>query len=175
MLDAAAGPCRAHRLRLLRAGDDPLRARELQGFRFRAAAHPGAACSYAMQEQALGLAPSRRRARGNCTISSTTGTAWSRLWLATRRSCSAGTAAIAPRCSANPSARLPARAANGSRRRDRGPRWARRHTYRIAERGHIGRPTRAARRPRSNTSAGISAAGYAMACWVLALCRRAPA
>src|SRR5258707_14245836 len=49
-----AGPSRAHRVRLLRAGDDPLRARELQGFRFRAAARPGAACSYAMQEQALG-------------------------------------------------------------------------------------------------------------------------
>src|SRR5260221_3874570 len=61
MLDAAAGPSRAHRLRLLRAGDDPLRARELQGFRFRAAARPGAACSYAMQDQALG----GRLLRGN--------------------------------------------------------------------------------------------------------------
>ena len=62
--DAAAGPCRAHRLRLLRAGDDPLRARELQGFRFRAAARPGAACSYAMQDQARGgpePSPVRRR------------------------------------------------------------------------------------------------------------------
>src|SRR5260221_12951121 len=63
MLDAAAGPSRAHRLRLLRAGDDPLRARELQGFRFRAAARPGAACSYAMQEQALGGLSARTRRR----------------------------------------------------------------------------------------------------------------
>jgi hypothetical protein len=47
MLDPAAGPSRAHRLRLFRAGDDSFRARELQGFRFRAAARPGAACSYA--------------------------------------------------------------------------------------------------------------------------------
>src|SRR5258707_7457249 len=61
MLDAAAGPSRAHRLRLLRAGDDPLRARELQGFRFRAAACPGAACSYAMQERALGGLSARTR------------------------------------------------------------------------------------------------------------------
>jgi len=48
---------------LLRAGDDPLRARELQGFRFRAAARPGAACSYAMQEQALGGLSARTRRR----------------------------------------------------------------------------------------------------------------
>jgi hypothetical protein len=61
MLDAAAGPSRAHRLRLLRAGDDPLRARELQGFRFRAAARPGAAGSYAMQEPALGGLSARIR------------------------------------------------------------------------------------------------------------------
>src|SRR4029077_15600545 len=64
MLDAAAGPSRAHRLRLLRPGDDPLWARELQGFRFRAAARPGAACSYAMQDQARGgpePSPVRRR------------------------------------------------------------------------------------------------------------------
>src|SRR5258708_38828421 len=63
MLDAAAGPSRAHRTRLLRAGDDTLRARELQGFRFRAAARPGAACSYAMQEQALGGLSARIRRR----------------------------------------------------------------------------------------------------------------
>src|SRR5258708_6001526 len=37
MLDTAAGPSRAHRVGLLHAGDDPLRARELQGFRFRSA------------------------------------------------------------------------------------------------------------------------------------------
>src|SRR5260221_12724298 len=58
-----AGPTRTHSLRLLRAGDDPLRARELQGFRFRAAARPGAACSYAMQEQALGGLSARIRRR----------------------------------------------------------------------------------------------------------------
>src|SRR5258708_38904176 len=63
MLDAAAGPSRAHRTRLLRAGDDTLRARELQGFRFRAAARPGAACSYAMQEQARGGLSARIRRR----------------------------------------------------------------------------------------------------------------
>src|SRR5260221_34587 len=70
MLDAAAGPSRAHRLRLLRAGDDPLRARELQGFRFRAAAHPGAACSYAMQEGALGGLSARPRARSGAAAGS---------------------------------------------------------------------------------------------------------
>src|SRR5260221_6397000 len=75
MLDAAAGPSRAHRLRLLRAGDAPLRARELQGFRFRAAAHPGAACSYAMQEQARGglSARTRRRLGGPEPTSAATG------------------------------------------------------------------------------------------------------
>ena len=65
MLDPAAGSSRAHRLRLLRAGDDPLRAHELQGFRFRAAARPGAACSYAMLVRQWHVVGHQVRVQGN--------------------------------------------------------------------------------------------------------------